>query len=189
MQQDVCARPGRQGLTRCFLGAWLADSLRERSPVTLLHVRVVTCYRSPFVLRTPRIVGHCSGSGWSLGPVFIIIIIIRSAGCRSRRQWGSACAMRLARSAPSCNQGTPGHSKIAQRRRGGWLRPGRRDPGRRRRLGGCVKTRRTRRCAVRAGFGTALLQGEIRAQTQTTQGSDLSRLAQRGYTGCKCKLT
>ena len=27
------------------------------------------------------------------------------------------------------HQGTPGHSKIAQRRRGGWLRPGRRDPG------------------------------------------------------------
>ena len=54
-----------------------------------------------------------------------------SAGRRSRRQWGSACAMRLARSAPSCKQGTPGHSKIAQRRRGGWPRPGRRDPGRR----------------------------------------------------------
>ena len=112
-----------------------------------------------------------------------------SAGRRSRRQWGSACAMRLARSAPSCNQGTPGHSKIAQRRRGGWLGPGRRDPGGRRRLGECVITTMNRRCAVRAGFGTALLQGEIRAQTQTTQGSDLSRLAQRGYTGCKCKLT
>ena len=54
---------------------------------------------------------------------------IWSAGRRSRRQWGSACAMRLARSTPSCNQGTPDHSKIAQRRRGGWLRPGRRDPG------------------------------------------------------------
>ena len=70
-----------------------------------------------------------------------------------------ACAIRLARSAASCNQGTPGHSKIAQRRRGGWLRPGRRDPGGRRRLGQCVKTTTTRRCAVRASFGTALKQG------------------------------
>ena len=92
-------------------------------------------------------------------------------GRRSRRQWGSACAMRLARSAPSCNQGTPGHSKIAQRRRGGWLRPGRRDPGRRRRLGGCLNPN----CAVRAGFSTALSQGKARAQTQTTQGSDFNR--------------
>ena len=66
--------------------------------------------------------------------------------------------------------------KIAQRRRGGWLRPGRRDPGRRRRLGGCLKTRETQRCAVRAGFGTALSQGKARAQTQTTQGSDFNRL-------------
>jgi hypothetical protein len=103
-----------------------------------------------------------------------------SAGRRSRRQWGSACAMRLARSAASCNQGWPGPPKIAQRRRDGWLRSGRRDPGRRRRLGQCVKTRITRRCAVRACFSTALKQGWARARTQTTQGGDMAGLHSSG---------
>ena len=46
-------------------------------------------------------------------------------GRRPQRQWRSACAIRVASSAPSRNQGTPGHSKIAQRRRDGWLRPAR----------------------------------------------------------------
>ena len=122
-------------------------------------------------------------------PSPIAFTALGSAGRRSRRQWRSACAMRLACSAPSCNQGTLDHSKIAQRRRGGWLWPGWRDSGGRRRLGQCVITTITRRCAVRAGFGTALKQGSARARTRTTQGTDLNRFAQRRYTGCKCKLT
>ena len=125
-------------------------------------------------------VESCSKCEFFRGHFWRFLLLCGSAGRRSRRQWGSACAMRLARSAPSCNQGWPGPPKIAQRRRDGWLRSGRRDPGRRRRLGQCVKTRITRRCAVRACFSTALKQGWARARTQTTQGGDMAGLHSSG---------
>ena len=58
----------------------------------------------------------------------------------------------------------------------------------RRRLGECVKTTITRRCAVRAGFGMALKQGWARARTQTTQGSDVYTSRDMHMAGLKSKV-
>ena len=44
----------------------------------------------------------------------------------------------------------------------------------------------TWRCAVRAGFSTAL---KPCARTQTTQGGHFRRLTRQRYTDCKCKVT
>ena len=71
-----------------------------------------------------------------------------SAGRRPRRQWRSACAMRVNCSAPGCSEGTLGHSKTTQRRESDAL--GRQTCARAGTMGvdRFSKTAITRRCAV-----------------------------------------
>ena len=76
-----------------------------------------------------------------------------SARDRNRREWRSACAMRVNCSAPGCSEGTPGHSKTTQRRESDAL--GRQTCARAgiRGVDRFSKAAITRRCAVWGCFG------------------------------------
>jgi hypothetical protein len=94
-----------------------------------------------------------------------------SARDRDRREWRSACAMRVNCSAPGCCQGTPAHPKTAQRRecdalgRETCARAGTRGVDR------FSKTAITRRCAVWGCFWGPWASYLADAQTRLPQRS------------------
>ena len=94
-----------------------------------------------------------------------------SARDRDRREWRSACAMRVNCSAPGCSEGTPGHSKTTQRRecdalgRQTCARAGTRGVDR------FSKTAITRRCAVWGCFWGPWASYLAGAQTRLPQRS------------------
>ena len=94
-----------------------------------------------------------------------------SARDRNRREWRSACAMRVDCSAPGCSEGTPGHSKTTQRRESDALgrqtcaRAGTRGVDR------FSKTAITRRCAIWECFWGPRERYTADAQTRLPQRS------------------
>ena len=110
-----------------------------------------------------------------------------SARDRNRREWRSACAMRVNCSAPGCNPGTPAHPKTAQRRVCGALgretcaRAGTRGVDR------FSKTAITRRCAVWECFWGPWASYLADAQTRLPQRSRGS--ARKRASGWAVKVT